>query len=144
MHVLHRFYLGKHSGRQLTLTPHLGSADLNATFYGIKKEEGSEAGASAGSSGSKGGPRKHIISVSTYQMVILMLFNSRERLTYEVSVSVLETLYYFIRVPSIREKVFCRESWNVRGNYLAENNQTSPDTHQIFAVKSGIVRGKCP
>ena len=37
-----RFYLGKHSGRQLTLTPHLGSADLNATFYGIKREEGSE------------------------------------------------------------------------------------------------------
>lgn len=33
-----RFYLGKHSGRQLTLQHHMGSADLNATFYGpIKK-----------------------------------------------------------------------------------------------------------
>ena len=33
-----RFYLAKHSGRQLTLQHHMGSADLNATFYGpIKK-----------------------------------------------------------------------------------------------------------
>ena len=30
-------------------------------------------------------PRKHIIQVSTYQMCILMLFNSRDKLTYEVS-----------------------------------------------------------
>uniref|UniRef100_A0A8C7YS15 Cullin 3 n=1 Tax=Oryzias sinensis TaxID=183150 RepID=A0A8C7YS15_9TELE len=36
--VFRRFYLGKHSGRQLTLQHHMGSADLNATFYGpIKK-----------------------------------------------------------------------------------------------------------
>ncbi|CAM1154344.1 CUL3 (predicted) [Pycnogonum litorale] len=34
-----RFYLGKHSGRQLTLQPQLGSADLNAIFYGIKKKK---------------------------------------------------------------------------------------------------------
>lgn len=35
---LFRFYLAKHSGRQLTLQHHMGSADLNATFYGpIKK-----------------------------------------------------------------------------------------------------------
>lgn len=35
-----RFYLAKHSGRQLTLQHHMGGADLNATFYGtIKKVE---------------------------------------------------------------------------------------------------------
>ena len=81
-----RFYLGKHSGRQLTLQSHLGSADLNATFYGVKKEEGENGAASSSSNGSlvKSGPRKHIIQVSTYQMVILMLFNARDRLTYEV------------------------------------------------------------
>ena len=45
-----------------------------------------QVGASAGAV-PKGGPRKHIISVSTYQMVILMLFNTRERLTYEVSLT---------------------------------------------------------
>jgi len=83
--IFRRFYLGKHSGRQLTLQSHLGSADLNATFYGTKKEEGENGAASSSSNGTlvKSGPRKHIIQVSTYQMVILMLFNARDRLTYE-------------------------------------------------------------
>uniref|UniRef100_T1KLS9 Cullin family profile domain-containing protein n=2 Tax=Tetranychus urticae TaxID=32264 RepID=T1KLS9_TETUR len=39
-----RFYLAKHSGRQLTLQPQLGWADLNATFYGPKKDDSSENG----------------------------------------------------------------------------------------------------
>jgi len=77
-----RFYLAKHSGRQLTLQPQLGSADLNATFYGAKREEGADlSGAASGAS--KAGPRKHIIQVSTYQMVVLMLFNNRDKLSYE-------------------------------------------------------------
>ncbi|XP_014225987.1 cullin-3 [Trichogramma pretiosum] len=86
-----QFYLGKHSGRQLTLQPQLGSADLNATFYGSKKEDNSvecpssSTGLSNGSSLRSGGsvPRKHIIQVSTYQMCVLMLFNNREKWTYE-------------------------------------------------------------
>lgn len=86
-----RFYLAKHSGRQLTLNPQLGSADLNAIFYGPKREDGEgRDGASSSTSLScqtsslqKLGPRKHIIQVSTYQMCILVLFNNRERMTYE-------------------------------------------------------------
>ncbi|XP_043467188.1 cullin-3 [Leptopilina heterotoma] len=94
-----RFYLAKHSGRQLTLQPQLGSADLNAIFYGQQREEtgGVDAPTSSSSvnSGSNtnnllspkpsgnGGLRKHIIQVSTYQMCVLMLFNNREKLTYE-------------------------------------------------------------
>ncbi|XP_042223060.1 cullin-3-like isoform X2 [Homarus americanus] len=142
-----RFYLNKHSGRQLTLQPQLGSADLNAVFHGSRKEESacatasvvvgsvasvaavasgdtvsSVAGISSSSSavgggtsnnnglvpspslpgpptptnaiatpsgsavmatGKPSGPKKHIIQVSTYQMVILMLFNTRDKLTYE-------------------------------------------------------------
>jgi len=77
-----RFYLAKHSGRQLTLQPQLGSADLHATFMGSKKDDGVEG--TAASSTSKG-PRKHIIQVSTYQMCVLMLFNNTEKWTYEVS-----------------------------------------------------------
>ncbi|UYV65059.1 CUL3 [Cordylochernes scorpioides] len=86
-----RFYLGKHSGRQLTLQPQLGWADLNAVFYGPRREEsdiGGKDGASstmAAPSPVSSSPRKHIIQVSTYQMCILMLFNSRDRVTYEVS-----------------------------------------------------------
>ncbi|XP_018008708.1 cullin-3 [Hyalella azteca] len=121
-----RFYLNKHSGRQLTLQPQLGSADINAIFYGARREEPLNGGAgnlaslpvgdlnaslassaAAGSavgqdeaagavttstvsalapvaaSGSSTGVRKHIIQVSTYQMVIVMLFNTREKWTYE-------------------------------------------------------------
>uniref|UniRef100_A0A8C6TZS2 Cullin 3 n=1 Tax=Neogobius melanostomus TaxID=47308 RepID=A0A8C6TZS2_9GOBI len=37
--VFRRFYLAKHSGRQLTLQHHMGGADLNATFYGAVKKE---------------------------------------------------------------------------------------------------------
>ncbi|XP_026468233.1 cullin-3-A [Ctenocephalides felis] len=91
-----RFYLGKHSGRQLTLQPQMGTADLNAVFYGRnyqpRDENGtpqaasadtpcSSSGASVGSN--SGQIKKHIIQVSTYQMCVLMLFNNRDRLTYE-------------------------------------------------------------
>lgn len=101
-----RFYLGKHSGRQLTLQAQLGWADLNATFFGQKKEELADTSAIAGQSSalsidssmvststsltspspSTSKPfqaRRHIISLSTHQMCILMLFNSRDKFTYE-------------------------------------------------------------
>ncbi|XP_076634307.1 cullin 3 isoform X1 [Colletes latitarsis] len=98
-----RFYLAKHSGRQLTLQPQLGSADLNAVFHGPRREEISCGGLDTPSSSSSigngsgstngnllsqrnsscGNTRKHIIQVSTYQMCVLMLFNKRDKLTYE-------------------------------------------------------------
>ncbi|CAB0005995.1 unnamed protein product [Nesidiocoris tenuis] len=83
--VFRRFYLAKHSGRQLTLQPQLGSADLNAIFYGSRREddEVGRDGASSSVPAVVTAPRKHIIQVSTYQMCVLMLFNQRERLTYE-------------------------------------------------------------
>uniref|UniRef100_A0A674C0M1 Cullin 3 n=1 Tax=Salmo trutta TaxID=8032 RepID=A0A674C0M1_SALTR len=81
--VFRRFYLAKHSGRQLTLQHHMGSADLNATFYGpIKKEDGSEVGV-GGAQVTGSNTRKHILQVSTFQMTILMLFNNREKSMFE-------------------------------------------------------------
>lgn len=104
------FYLGKHSGRQLTLQSQLGWADLTAIFYGPKREDAPDATTQGTSfhstldnnvSTSTGAalipsvaghsqasakpvqPRKHIISLSTHQMCILMLFNNRDRYTYE-------------------------------------------------------------
>eukprot|EP00794_Sanderia_malayensis_P011098 gene11098-12267_t len=65
-----RYYLGCHSGRQLTLQPQMGSADMNAVFYN-KKDDGIIT------------PKKHIIQVSTYQMCILLLFNKKENHTFE-------------------------------------------------------------
>lgn len=82
--LCYRFYLAKHSGRQLTLQHHMGSADLNATFYGpVKKEDGSEVGV-GGAQVTGSNTRKHILQVSTFQMTILMLFNNREKYTFEV------------------------------------------------------------
>ena len=72
------------------------SADLNAIFFGPKREDLNDAAAISSSTGSgvsmggasstpkSCGPRKHIIQVPTYQMIILMLFNNRDKLTYEV------------------------------------------------------------
>ncbi|KAH6924890.1 hypothetical protein HPB50_025905 [Hyalomma asiaticum] len=61
-----RFYLAKHRGRQLNLQPHLGWADVNAVFYGPWNHQ----------------PRTYTIQVSTFQMYVLMLFNSHDKLTY--------------------------------------------------------------
>lgn len=97
-----RFYLNKHSGRKITLQPQLGSADLHATFYGKslpisnnEKADGAGAdpmdndqpttsgGEAVDAGGRPGQARKHILCVSTYQMCVLMLFNKKERYTYE-------------------------------------------------------------
>lgn len=51
------FYLDKHTGRKLTWMPGLGDADLRATFT------------------TGGKTRRYELNVSTYAMIILMLFN---------------------------------------------------------------------
>ena len=53
-----KFYLGKHSGRQLTWLAHMGTADVRAYFPE-----------------SKGKIKTRELNVSTYAMVILLLFN---------------------------------------------------------------------
>ena len=51
--VFKNFYLAKHSGRILTLQPSAGTADLNATFFG-KKKDGEEAAETEGASSDGG------------------------------------------------------------------------------------------
>ena len=53
-----KFYLGKHSGRQLTWQANMGSADLRAFFPQMK-----------------GTKKTRELNVTTYAMVILLLFN---------------------------------------------------------------------
>lgn len=53
-----KFYLDKHSGRQLTWQANMGTVDLRAYFHRMK------------------GKKTREINVSTYAMVILMLFNN--------------------------------------------------------------------
>ncbi|EZF72760.1 hypothetical protein H105_05043 [Trichophyton soudanense CBS 452.61] len=64
-----RFYLDKHSGRKLSWLPGMGTADIHATF-----------------TRPNGKVERHDLNVSTYAMVILLLFNdlpSGESLTFE-------------------------------------------------------------
>jgi len=79
--VFKNFYLGKHSGRILTLQPSAGTADLNALFFGKKKEGDDEDPGEGTSEGVKS--KKHILCVNTYQMVLLLMFNTRDKITYE-------------------------------------------------------------
>ncbi|XP_050422595.1 cullin-3-B-like [Adelges cooleyi] len=94
------FYLSKHNGRQLRLQPQLGSADITAVFNETRRDNSATSVISSSASGSivvstssNSGtsvnsigtlsPRKHLFQVSTYQMAILMLFNTYEKITME-------------------------------------------------------------
>ena len=61
------FYGEKHSGRQLTWMPHMGTADIRVVFPAVP-----------GKDGPLGKERKYDLNVSTYGMLILMLFNDLE------------------------------------------------------------------
>lgn len=58
-----KYYNEKHSGRQLTWLANMGSADIKATFPRVQQKDGSFK------------ERRHDINVSTYGMIILLLFN---------------------------------------------------------------------
>lgn len=62
----------------------------------MKQEDGSEVGV-GGAQVTGSNTRKHILQVSTFQMTILMLFNNREKYTFEVWVGYInfKHLYYF-------------------------------------------------
>eukprot|EP01118_Nematostelium_gracile_P018644 TRINITY_DN835_c0_g1_i2.p1 TRINITY_DN835_c0_g1~~TRINITY_DN835_c0_g1_i2.p1 ORF type:complete len:640 (+),score=177.01 TRINITY_DN835_c0_g1_i2:139-2058(+) len=59
--VFKKFYLSNHNGRRINWQTNMGSADLKAFFPS----------------------KKHELNVSTYQMVILLLFNDRNELSYK-------------------------------------------------------------
>lgn len=64
-----KFYLSKHSGRKLSWQPSMGTADIRATFHR-----------------SNGKTQRHELNVSTYAMIVLLLFNdipTGESLTFE-------------------------------------------------------------
>lgn len=60
-------------------------SNLNICFF---KEDGSEFGV-GGAQVTGSNTRKHILQVSTFQMTILMLFNNREKFTFEVNIFIL-------------------------------------------------------
>lgn len=59
--VFKKYYLSNHNGRRITWQTNMGTADLKAIF----------------------GTKRHEITVSTYQMAILMLFNDKSDYSYK-------------------------------------------------------------
>ncbi|KAK3061444.1 hypothetical protein LTS18_006264 [Coniosporium uncinatum] len=57
-----KYYSEKHSGRKLSWQPNMGTADVRATFPKVPSKDGHKE-------------RKHELNVSTYAMIILLLFN---------------------------------------------------------------------
>ena len=72
----HSFYMAKHNGRLLTLQPGLGSAELSAVFYGSDRTQSFDCSFHK---------RRYVFQVSTYQMCILLLFNTKDTLSYEAN-----------------------------------------------------------
>jgi len=69
-----KFYNQKHNGRELTWLPNMGTADIKAVFPRVPQKDGTFK------------ERRHELNVSTYAMVILLLFNdlgAQECLTFE-------------------------------------------------------------
>lgn len=64
--VFKKFYLNSHSGRRLTWQTNMGSAEIRAQFKA----------------------KRHELSVSTFQMCVLLLFNDKPRFSYR---EILET-----------------------------------------------------
>lgn len=90
--VFKKYYLSHHSGRRLSWQTNMGSADLKAIF----------------------GSKRHEITVSTYQMVILLLFNDRNELSFkeikeQTAIPVTDLKRNLISLTSIKHKILEKE-----------------------------------
>ncbi|RUS34385.1 Cullin [Jimgerdemannia flammicorona] len=101
-----KFYFGRHNGRRLTWQPNMGSADVKAQFKSNKKHE---------------------INVSTYAMVLLLLFNDLpEGKSYSFKVcstSVLGLTHY--------SHGFMRKSWGIKMVALTINLSISRHIQEL-------------
>lgn len=84
-----------HKKQKLSFQSNLNSSVLFVVFFFFFKEDGSEFGV-GGAQVTGSNTRKHILQVSTFQMTILMLFNNREKFTFEVNIFIDWLLGWFI------------------------------------------------
>ncbi|MFH4981104.1 hypothetical protein AB6A40_007813 [Gnathostoma spinigerum] len=85
--VFKAFYLSKHTGRKITLNPLLGHADVRAVFHGANTNADElsqqESDLNGPSVASRGKDEYRILCVSTYQMCVLMRFNTKAKISFE-------------------------------------------------------------
>jgi cullin 3 len=105
------FYQNAHSGRRLAWQTGMGTADLKATF----------------------GTKKHEISCSTQQMVVLLLFNDAESLTYEEIAAA-------TAIPEAELKRVLQSLACVKGKNVLRKEPMSRDinAHDAFSVNDGF------
>ena len=134
------FYLSKHTGRKLTWQTNMGGADLKARF----------------------GENWHELSVSTYQMCILMLFNTSDTLSLDeiqerTSIPEPDLKRHLISLCTPRHKVLKKQS---KGKLIVEGDSFSfnPEFSSKFkrvkvplvslketeGPKGGWIRTRCP
>ncbi|KAJ0988325.1 hypothetical protein J5N97_006681 [Dioscorea zingiberensis] len=118
------YYLGTHTGRRLTWQTNMGTADIKATF---------------------GKGQKHELNVSTYQMCVLMLFNSSDHMSYKEIVQA-------TGIPAAELKRCLQSLACVKGKNVLRKEPMSKDiaeddvfyfndkfTSKFFKVKIGTV-----
>jgi len=86
--VFKKFYLSNHNGRRLTWQTNMGTAEIRASF----------------------GTKKHELQVSTYQMVILLLFNDRNEISYKeikeaTGIPILDLKRNLLALSGIKSKI---------------------------------------
>ncbi|XP_010552580.1 PREDICTED: cullin-3B-like [Tarenaya hassleriana] len=118
------YYLGTHTGRRLSWQTNMGTADIRAVF---------------------GKGQKHELNVSTFQMCVLVLFNSSDRLSYKEIEQATE-----IPAPDLKrclQSLACVKGKNVlrkepMSKDIAENDAfvvNDKFTSKFYKVKIGTV-----
>ncbi|KAM0055886.1 putative cullin protein, neddylation [Helianthus debilis subsp. tardiflorus] len=102
------YFLGTHSGRRLSWQTNMGTADIKANF---------------------GTGQKHELTVSTYQMCVLMLFNNNDQLTYK-------ELEQATEIPTLDLKRCLQSMACVKGKNVLKKEPMSKDVGEddVFSV----------
>nr|XP_043638688.1 cullin-3A-like [Erigeron canadensis] len=102
------YYLGAHSGRRLSWQTNMGTADVKANF---------------------GKGQKHELTVSTYQMCVLMLFNDTDHLTFK-------ELEQATEIPSLDLKRCLQSLACVKGKNVLKKEPMTKDIGEddVFSV----------
>jgi len=125
--IFRKYYLSNHNGRRLTYQTNMGTAELKSTF----------------------GPKKHELQVSTYQMVILLLFNDSSRLTYKeiadaTGIPALDLKRNLTSLSAVKNKILEKETPESPKNL--EDNEVfifnSKFKSKLFRVKVMAVQQK--
>lgn len=147
------FYLNKHNGRKISLNPLLGHADVKAVFYGASAnidELSQQESDLAGTSVAPRSKEEHkILTVSTYQMCILMRFNDKAKMTFEELASEtqipekeLKRSLLSLAMGKATQRVLCRKGHGREIENTDEFYVNDSFTSKLTRIKIQMVSGR--